>query len=385
VDVIGWGLVALRIWLTLLIILASPSYTQGVHGGSYAGLIILLLLILTLRFSASDYLVFYIFFEASLVPILLMLIGWGYQPERVKAGYYMLFYTLTASMPLLVMLVGIALNGASRMVLSAIRAVGWFSRVALISAFLLKLPMFIFHLWLPKAHVEAPVAGSIVLAGVLLKLGGYGLIRVFGLVDPLLLAPGMVSIGLLGGLITGLVCLGQIDVKSLVAYSSVGHMGIALAGVFRITVAGVGGAYTILIGHGLCSSGLFCTVNYFYERSLSRRVLLLKGLMTIAPSLIFFWFMLCVRNMACPPTINLLREILLMGGLLRWSIGAIGGLSMLAFIGAAYSLFLYRFTSHGEGPDKVARSGLSGREYLLATGHLVPLVTLILRGDLFIG
>jgi NADH-ubiquinone oxidoreductase chain 4 len=130
------------------------------------------------------------------------------------------------------------------------------------------------------------VAGSMILAGVLLKLGGYGLVRVAGLVNPSLISPGVVTIGLVGGRMAGLICLGQVDAKSLVAYSSVGHMGVAAAGAVSCTSAGLGGAYSILICHGLCSSGLFCMVNFFYERTTRRSIIVIKGLMVLFPPLI---------------------------------------------------------------------------------------------------
>jgi len=157
----------------------------------------------------------------------------------------------------------------------------------LIFAFLLKLPLYIFHLWLPRAHVEAPVAGSMILAGVLLKLGGYGLIRVFPIIYFFKFRYLFVSVGLFGGLLSGLVCLSQIDVKALVAYSSVGHMGIVLCGVLSFTRVGEVGGYVIIIGHGFCSSGLFCMVNFIYERFVSRRIFLIRGLMVIFPSMVF--------------------------------------------------------------------------------------------------
>lgn len=152
-------------------------------------------------------------------------------------------------------------------------------------AFVVKLPVFMFHLWLPRAHVEAPVAGSMILAGVLLRLGGYGMMRVIGLVGLGAISPVAVTIGLMGGRLAGLICLGQVDAKSLVAYSSIGHMGLAVAGVVRGTHVGLRGAYTMLICHGLCSSGLFCVVNFFYERMASRSIIVIRGLIVAFPSL----------------------------------------------------------------------------------------------------
>jgi len=182
-DYLGLGIVMLSSWVFIMMVIARIRYIKGIYGNLYINVIIFLLLILIFRFSSKDFIYFYVFFERSLIPIFIIILGWGYQPERVRAGFYMFFYTLTASLPLLVIFFFIFwIHGSTFMFMVPSYWGGVLMVYCLIFAFLLKLPLYIFHLWLPRAHVEAPVAGSMILAGVLLKLGGYGLIRVFPII-----------------------------------------------------------------------------------------------------------------------------------------------------------------------------------------------------------
>lgn len=234
-----------------------------------------------------DLLIFYIAFEATLIPIFLLVLGWGYQPERVSASFYLLFYTLAASLPLLLSILWVN-NEESSLDYSFLLSVQS-SRVflfwAMVTAFLVKLPVYLGHLWLPKAHVEAPVGGSMILAGVLLKLGGYGFIRVSPFLEFSLLefSSLLIRVSIVGGLLASFVCIRQTDCKSLVAYSSVAHMALVLLGVVINSYLRVAGALIIMISHGLCSSGLFRLVGILYERVGTRSLILIRGIISMAP------------------------------------------------------------------------------------------------------
>nr|QGU85625.1 NADH dehydrogenase subunit 4 [Paracercion v-nigrum] len=390
-DTLGYGLVLLSFWICCLMLLSSSGFYFSKNNLILFSIMnLFLLLFLVLSFFSTSLFMFYFFFESSLIPTFFLILGWGYQPERLQAGIYLLFYTLFASLPLLVSIFNVydALSTSNIFMFFSFfdMTFGVYVYISLIFAFLIKMPMFIFHLWLPKAHVEAPVAGSMILAGVLLKLGGYGLIRVFSLIYYLGICFNyiFVSISVFGGIIVSFICLRQVDLKALIAYSSVAHMGIVIGGLMTMSCWGLNGCYALMIAHGLCSSGMFCLANISYERVGSRSLLLNKGLMNLMPSMCLWWFLLSSANMAAPPTLNLLGEISLFNSMISWSWLTIFGLSFLSFFSAAYTLYLYSFSQHGK-IFSCLFSMDSGylREYLLLFLHWLPLNLLILNVNLF--
>nr|YP_009002497.1 NADH dehydrogenase subunit 4 [Chaceon granulatus]BAO48253.1 NADH dehydrogenase subunit 4 [Chaceon granulatus] len=393
IDYISYILIYLSLWIMSLVLLSSQKIKNLMNfDSSFIFVNLLLLLFLMITFSSMDYLMFYISFEASLIPTLILILGWGYQPERIQAGVYMLFYTLAFSLPLLSsLLIWYFISGTLVISLSEVMySMHYLDKVWYVStilAFLVKLPMFMFHLWLPKAHVEAPIAGSMILAGVLLKLGGYGLIRVLVLFQAVNkeFCWVWVSLGLIGGIFISLMCLRQVDMKSLIAYSSVAHMSLVLCGLVIFSWWGLSGGVILMVGHGLCSSGLFCLANIVYERIGSRSLLVNKGLLSFMPSMGLWWFLLSVSNMASPPSLNLLGEISLIISVMSWSKVSLLGVGFLSFFSASYTLYMYSLSQHGVFYNSLY-SCCSGKvhEYLVLFLHWFPLNVMIMNTNLLL-
>nr|YP_009160725.1 NADH dehydrogenase subunit 4 [Tanakia tanago]BAS04773.1 NADH dehydrogenase subunit 4 [Tanakia tanago]BCB28878.1 NADH dehydrogenase subunit 4 [Tanakia tanago] len=398
-DPLSTPLLVLTCWLLPLMILASQNHLSPEpinRQRLYISLLASLQTFLIMAFGATEIIMFYIMFEATLIPTLIIITRWGNQTERLNAGIYFLFYTLAGSLPLLVALLILQQSTGTLSMLVIQYAPplllhSWSDKIwwaGCLIAFLVKMPLYGVHLWLPKAHVEAPVAGSMVLAAVLLKLGGYGMMRMMIMLDPLSkeLAYPFIILALWGIIMTGSICLRQTDLKSLIAYSSVSHMGLVASGILIQTPWGFSGAIILMIAHGLVSSMLFCLANTAYERTHSRTMILARGLQMIFPLTAVWWFIANLANLALPPLPNLMGELMIITTLFNWSPTTIALTGLGTLITAGYSLYMFLMSQRGSTPNHILKlSPFHTREHLLMALHLIPVILLVTKPELMWG
>jgi proton-translocating NADH-quinone oxidoreductase chain M len=316
----------------------------------YQSFLFLTLFLLIFVFSALDILVFYIMFEIILIPFFILIGISSYRKRRIHASYLFFFYTLIGSFLMLVAIFSIySYTGTSNIEVLLNNKYSFYREnivwLTFFISFAIKIPMFPFHVWLPEAHVEAPTEGSVLLAGVLLKLGSYGFLRFLMPLFPnstYYFSPLVILVSCLGIFYTSFVTLKQIDIKRIIAYSSVSHMNVCILGLFSFHSLGIAGSIHLMIAHGLVSGGLFFLVGMLYNRYHTKLLKYYSGLVYTMPLFSFFLFVFIVGNISFPLTSNFIGEFLIIVSLfLSFNYYALIFTVIGVFICTVYSLWLY--------------------------------------------
>lgn len=382
IDGIALMLIVLSVFLMPICIGASwLGITKRV--GEYMAAFLLMEMLIIGVFAAQDLFLFYIFFEAGLIPMYLIIGIWG-GDNRIYASYKFFLYTLLGSVLMLIAMLWMVNHAGTTDIPTLMGydfpegAQTWLW-LAFFASFAVKMPMWPVHTWLPDAHVQAPTAGSVILAGVLLKMGGYGFIR-FSL--PMFPEASAQFAWLVFGLsmaaviITSLIALVQNDMKKLIAYSSVAHMAIVTVGLFAFNPQGLEGAMIVMLSHGLVSGALFLCVGVIYDRLHTREISRYGGLSINMPYYAIFFLLFTMASIGLPGTSGFVGEFLSLAGIYQVSSWVTLVCTTGIILGAAYMLYLYRRVAFGEqkNADAAAMADLDAREWLM----LAPLAAAVL-------
>jgi NADH-quinone oxidoreductase subunit M len=345
------GISLLLIWLSIFVITLCIliSKNREFKKNEYLMLLLSIQLILVLVFSTLDLIFFFFFFEIGLLPVYLLILKWGPTTRRPLAGYYFFLYTFCGSilMVLGIWLIILETGTSSILVLESYtfenykQVILWF---LFFWSFAVKIPLFPFHIWLPEAHVEAPTEGSIILAALLLKLGSYGFIRILinffpfanGYFLPLVSTLALISI-----FYSSFIAVIQKDFKKIIAYSSISHMGFLTLGIFSNNIYGLQGAMSLMLAHGLVSTGLFGTVGFLYDRYHTRQIEYYSGFVQCMPLFSFFFFILMLGNSGFPGTYNFISEFLLLLSFSQFNFIVLIFSSIGIFFSIVYSMLPY--------------------------------------------
>jgi NADH-quinone oxidoreductase subunit M len=374
VDGISMWFVPLTAFITIIVVLAAWEVIES-RVNQYMGAFLVLSGLMVGVFSALDGMLFYVFFEATLIPMYIIIGVWG-GPRRVYAAFKFFLYTLAGSLLMLIALVYLYLkSGGSfdiqtwhRLPLPLDAQTLLF--FAFFAAFSVKVPMWPVHTWLPDAHVEAPTGGSVVLAAIMLKLGAYGFLRFSMPIAPDAAreyAWFIIALSLIAVVYIGLVALVQKDMKKLVAYSSIAHMGFVTLGFFIFNELGVSGAIVQMISHGFVSGAMFLSIGVLYDRVHSREISAYGGVVNTMPKFAAFALLFAMANCGLPATGGFVGEWMVILGTVKYSfwLGAIAATALV--FGAAYTLWMYKRVYFGAVTNDNVRglTDINGREFLM--------------------
>nr|AKC99396.1 NADH dehydrogenase subunit 4 [Obama sp. MAP-2014] len=396
-DSLSFYLIFLSFFLFIFIIILSIN-----NSNNYYNLFnLLLLLILILCFLSNSTFYFFIFFEISFIFIFLIIMFWGINPERIDSLNYLIIYSLIGTIPLLFTLINfqsnVDLGSGNWLVMDYFNSLSlidlnmqqvesfdfnknenslfniFFGNVLsfflIFLSFLIKFPVYGLHLWLPKAHVESPVYGSMILAGIMLKIGVFGIYRYLfhmkGFYFNQILVIYIICFFCFSLIFVNMVCVRQYDVKSFIAYSSIVHMTLIAIIILSNSSVSILGSIYLCISHGFCSSALFLNFNIFYLNSGTRNILINRGFIFVIPLISFFWFSFCSLNCSVPFSLNFISELLLICSGVNLSNSFLIFYLFNVFFCGLYSIFIYLFISHGKFNNSIILQNLSISNYFI--------------------
>jgi len=372
VDGISMPFILLNSFITVIVVIAGWVVIEK-KVAQYMAAFLIMSGLLNGIFSALDGILFYVFFESSLIPLYLIIGIWG-GANRVYAALKFFLYTLLGSLLMLVAFLWLFLEaGASFDILQwhqlriDMTAQSWIF-FALLASFAVKVPMWPVHTWLPDAHVEAPTGGSVVLAAIALKLGAYGFLRFTLPIVPDAahnFAPLMIALSLIAVVYIGFVALVQADMKKLVAYSSISHMGFVTLGFFMFNAIGVEGALVQMISHGFVSGAMFLCIGVLYDRMHSRQIADYGGVVNTMPKFAAFFMLFAMANAGLPATSGFVGEFMVILGAVQFNFWVAFLAAITLILGAAYTLWMYKRVVFGEVANEhvAALKDINGREF----------------------